>query len=534
MTTQLPGGGAGLLPELDAQPGWSADLDSLSIALRQVRAANGGAGYPATAEAAAAEVTEPAMLPIRGARRERGRALKGALTAIGLVLALAVTAIAAAYLTFPHAAVFHRLPVAAPDGLVAAGALGAIIAAVAAWRAARRLLHGSKSANVLTVLAATVATIVSATGMWAFFAAYVPTIPVLVRIPIFAFLELSTVAEALRARDNMREFGSSGIDGLAMWVLTGTSAFLASLASSSVAEALFRLAPPLVAAWLWERALVSERRRRADRGQREEITSRISPKRILVRLGLAEPAGQTLGEAAAQRRIMVLALAAEAVAALEDAGAGPGDRRHQRAERRLRAALRQAVELADLAGNRDRQAALVSQLRILRSPHDLVTLDAESPWAQLAGPPRRPRPQGPPRKRPHDRGDRQDDRERNPDPGGGALSQLAGLLVHAVRQQDAAAVHELLAGRDDHAALVRWLGHNPGFGTKRVMAVTALYAVPGAATSPAKATAWIASIVPGKPGAVDKKEIRLMRDLLAPEWTARNYPAPATAGAGEE
>jgi len=44
----------------------------------------------------------------------------------------------------------------------------------------------------------------------------------------------------------------------------------------------------------------------------------------------------------------------------------------------------------------------------------------------------------------------------------------------------------------------------------------------------------IASIVPGKPGAVDKKEIRLMRDLLAPEWTARNYPAPATAGAGEE
>jgi len=35
-----------------------------------------------------------------------------------------------------------------------------------------------------------------------------------------------------------------------MWVATGTSAFLASLASSSVAEALFRLVPPLVAAWV--------------------------------------------------------------------------------------------------------------------------------------------------------------------------------------------------------------------------------------------------------------------------------------------
>jgi len=506
------------------------DLDLVSAAL-QGQARPAGAGSAVNDQALAAGPgtgSQDAAAP-----RRRGGAVKAALIAVGLVAALAVTAAAAAYLTFPHAAVFRRLPVAVPAGLAAGGALGAIIAAVAAWRVARQLLRGSKSANVLTVLAATVATLVSATGMWAFFAAYVPTIPVLVRIPIFAFLELATLAEALRARDNMREFGSSGIDGLAMWVATGTSAFLASLASSSIAEALFRLAPPLVAAWLWERALVTERRLRADRGKGEEITSRISAKRILVRLGLAEPAGQTLGEAAAQRRIMVLALAADAVAALDDAGVSPEDRAYRRGERRLRTALRQAVEQADLAGSRERQQELVAQLRILRSPRDLVTLDAESPWSELAGPPRKPRP--PRRPRQDRQRDRRDDRERDPDPGAGnALSQLAGSVAQAVRQQDVAAAHELLADRDDYAALVGWLGANPGWGVKRVMAAVALYAVPGAMTSPAQAATWIAEIVPGKPGQVEKKEIRVLRDLFAPEWTARNYPGPAAAGTGEE
>jgi hypothetical protein len=484
----------------------------------------------------------PAPAPAPGpAPVVRGTGIvRAVLSAAGLALALAVVAAAAAFLTFPHAGVFSRLNGTVLAALVPCGALAAVIAAVAAWRAAQRQLEGRKFADVLTVLAATVAMVVSATGMWAFFERYVPTVPVLIRIPIFAFLEIATLSSALRSRDNMREEirraadevrePASGldIDGLAMWGLTCISAFLASLASTTVAEALFRLAPPLVAAWLWERALVSERRRRTTRRKREKSTWRISPERILVRFGVIDPAGKTTGEAAAQRRIIVLALAAEESAALEAAGVTAGDRRRDRADRRLRTALRRAVDEADLASNEDRQRALVAQLRILRDPQDLVTLDTESPWAHLAGPRRERRDD---RRRDDDREDPKDERRRGD---GSTLGQLADALSQALRQQDAGQVHHLLAGRNDYAALVHWLGRNGKFGAKRAMAVAAIYAVPGAMTSPAKAIAWVAGIVPGKPGEVDKAEIRRLRELIEPVWTARNYPGPAAAGGGKD
>lgn len=481
--------------------------------------------------------------------RRGGGMIAAVLATAGLGVTLAVAAAAAGYLTFPHAALFSRVHGTALTALVPAGALAAIIAAVAAWRTARRQLEGRKSADVLTVLAATVAMIVSATGMWAFFERYVPTVPVLIRIPIFAFLEIATLSSALRSRDNMREEirraaeesrePSCGldIDGLAMWGLTGISAFLASLASTTIAEALFRLAPPLVAAWLWERALVSERRRRTGRRKQEQSTWRISPQRILVRLGLLDPAGKTTGEAAAQRRITILALAAEQAAALEAAGIGPDDKRRARADRKLRAALRKAVDEADLATSRERQMALVAQLRILRAPQDLVTLDTESPWAQLAGPRRERREERREERRRDDerredkaREERKDDQRQD----GGTLGQLADTLSQALRQQDADQVHDLLADRDDYVALVRWLGRNGKFGAKRLMAVAAMYAVPGTMASPAKGTAWVAGIVPGKPGNVDKAEIRRLRELIEPVWTARNYPGPAAVGGGKD
>jgi hypothetical protein len=555
-----------LARQLDGLP----ELSVLAAGLRTTRArppAPAAAGAPGEAAAPVPAATAPASAAPQRARRFRfgrknrqaapdpvrpaaGRGsgmVRAVLSAAVLALALAVVAAAAAYLTFPHAGVFSKVHGTVLTALVPATALAAIIAAGAAWRAARRQLEGRKSADVLTVLAATVAMIVSATGMWAFFERYVPTVPVLIRIPIFAFLELSTLAEALRSRDNMREEvrraldegrePDSGldIDGLAMWVLTGTSAFLASLASTTVAEALFRLAPPLVAAWMWGRALVSERRG-ASRGKRRKSTWRISPERILVRLGVIDPAGKTTGEVAAQRRITILALAAEQAAALEAAGLRPGDGRRDRADRKLRVALRKAVDEADLATNRDRQMALVAQLRILRAPQDLVTLDTESPWAQLAGHRRTPPPD---RRRNDEREDRRDDDRREDRRQDGAgdgspLGQLAEALSQALRQQDFDQVHELLAGRDDHAALVSWLGRNGKFGAKRLMAVAAMYAAPGTMTSPAKGSAWVAGIVPGKPGEVDKAEIRRLREQIEPVWTARNYPGPAATGGGKD
>jgi hypothetical protein len=545
-----------------------SDVPEISAAAAGMRAAASrpAVAAPAAAAASPAETSPLAgpedsappaatvLEPSRRGRRQRrpkapaqDRPVKTVLVTSVLVLALAVVAVAAGYLTFPHAAVFGRLQGHLALTLAPAAALGAIISAMAAWNAARRLLQGRKSADVLTVLAATVATVVSGTGMWAFFAAYVPTIPVLIRIPIFAFLELATLAEALRARDNMRqaaehaargdgEASGMDIDALAMWVLTSISAFLASLASTTIAEAIFRLAPPLVAAWLWERALVSERRRIRP-AQGDKTTWRISPQRILARIGLIDPAGKTIGETAALRRITELALAAENVSALDAAGIDPSDRRRVRADRHLRRALRLAVDQAELASNHARQRALVDQIRILRSPQDLVTLDAESPWAALAGGRRnqdQDQDDDQDRKQDDEQQDDDQDRKQDQDQRGSSttLSELANAVTQAMRQGNGEQVHELLAARSDYAGLVHWAARNGG--TKRLMAAAALYAVDGAIASPTWGARWISQIVPGKQGEVDKAEFRRVRELIGPVWSARNYTGPAAAGGGKD
>jgi hypothetical protein len=511
----------------DAAPLLTLEAAELRAATARFRLPRGAAGPGVDSDPQAA-AAGPGPRPRR--RRIAGAA-QAAVAAAGMVVALAVVAAAAGYLTLPHGAVSGRLTGQSADWLIPAFALAAIIAAVTAWQAARRLLEGRKAANVLTVVAATVATAVSATGMWQFFTVYVPTLDVWIRIPIFAFLELATLAEALRARDNMRDFASSGIDGLAMWVLTGTSAFLASLASTTLAEALFRLAPPLVAAWLWERTLVNERRRRRDRRKRE-ISWRISLERMLVRLGLAEPTGKTIGEVAAQRRITTLAMAANRVTILEAGSASAW--RQRRADRQLRVALTAAVEHADLAVDPLRQQQLVDQIAVLGSHRELVTLTPGTPWAKLAAggqhDARVPHSEPPPDYEQPD--DDQDERADN-----GSYTQLADELSKALRTpagRGPARLHELLAGRGDYPGLVSALGRQARdgkVGAKRLMAFTALYAT-GRLDSPAAIATWIAAIVPGQPGRVDKADIRRARDRIAPHWRAINY-SPAVAS-GEQ
>ena len=308
--------------------------------------------------------------------------LKAVAAAAGLLVALAVVAAAAAFLTFPRTARITHLSHSDITWLIPAAALAAAIVAGVAWRSAQRLFQNHPAENIATVFGAIVATGTSATGMWTFFATFVPTMSPAGRVFFFTFLEIFTIAEGLRARRNMRDFSSAGVDGAAMWFGAGASAFLSSLASTTVAEALFRLVPPLAAAWLWERTLVTERRRTRPRGDRQ-IHWRISPERILVYLNLAEPTGRPLGEVASQRRITQLALAAERAASLEAAGAPGWFRR--RAGRQVRTALRLAVEHADLATDQEQQQRLISQLAALRSHQSLVSLTPEPPWALLAG-----------------------------------------------------------------------------------------------------------------------------------------------------
>lgn len=533
--------------------GDSADIPALTAAAAVERAVQDYAPPAAAVPAHAGPVTGPAPLPetapaaedsgqrlkIRLHRRaprkprERGNGfIARAAAGGGMLLALAVVTAAAGWLTFPHVPPFNRVHGSYAAALVSAGAIAAIIGAIAAWRAAQRALEGRKSADMLTILAATIATIVSATGMWAFFAEYVPSIEILVRVPIFAFLEVSTLASAIRARDNMRERvrraaeghkdeAGIDIDALAMWVFTGISAVLASMASTTPAEAVFRLAPPLVAAWLWERALRSEKKRiDTRRGKTEGITWRIDPQRLLVQLGLAEPGNTSLSEVAAQRHIMRTALAAEKLSSLEAIGYGPDSRQWQQANQRLRSALRKTAQQTDLARSPERRAELQTQIAILTNPHQLLALDVPSPWEQ-SGSRRTERPTAGPK----DEKPKPKPREKTAAPV--PFEELAASLRQALGRQDGEAIHQILAGRSDYAVIARQLGKRAAFGDKRLLTLVSLYAAPEGMASPIKAIEWAASVVLGQAGQLDKKELRTIRTLLEPVWATRDYNPPA-------
>ncbi len=251
----------------------------------------------------------------------------------------------------------------------------AFFALRAVIRILRRWAAGRPAEDILTIVAASIATGVSAQGMWRF-SGDVLGFDGPLRLLLFAFIEVAVITSAVRARRNMRENYSAGIDGIAVWALTGLSAVLSSMDARSVAEAIFRLAAPLVAAWLWERGMAIERHRITGRSR---INWRITPERMLVRIGLAEAGDRTTSEVDAHRRLTRVALAAKKARALREAGAS--DRKMRAALARLDKAMDRAVEYTGLAVDDKRQEALLSQIGALYNTSALLDLSPPVPWA---------------------------------------------------------------------------------------------------------------------------------------------------------
>lgn len=227
----------------------------------------------------------------------------------------------------------------------AVAGLGLLIALLAVafvlWRCARAM-RGAKPENVLTVVAAAMATSVASTGMWHFFERTMQ-LPAWLRAVLFAFMEVAVLAEALRARANVKATGEAGLDGRAVWVLTILSGSMSATEAGSVRASVVRFTSPLVAAWLWERSLVPERR--AARQQRTETVRWIfDVKRIAVRLGLATALDSNIESADANTRIN------KAMRAKEGAEAAGWLTRRWRARQAARSKARlleQAMQYAD-------------------------------------------------------------------------------------------------------------------------------------------------------------------------------------------
>ncbi|MFI9641412.1 hypothetical protein ACIG87_15330 [Micromonospora sp. NPDC051925] len=157
-------------------------------------------------------------------------------------------------------------------------------------------------ANILTVIAAALATAVSSSGMWKVFTDILGESPL--RYAFFWFIEIALFASALLARARLLrepEKGSTGVDGAAVWVFALLTASLSALDADSFSEVCLRLAAPLVAAWMWERALAAERSARLGRTA-TRINWTITLERVFVWLRLAEAQGRDVTEVDRARR----------------------------------------------------------------------------------------------------------------------------------------------------------------------------------------------------------------------------------------
>lgn len=259
-----------------------------------------------------------------------------------------------------------------------AGLVLAFLVLRIAWRAVvwlfARYVAQRPIEDVLTIVAASIATGVSAQGMWRF-SGDVLGLDGPLRLLLFAFIEVAIITSAVRARRNMRENFSAGIDGIAVWALTCLTAVLSSMDARSLPEAVFRLAAPLVAAWLWERGMAIERHRIRGTGR---INWRLTPERLLVRMGLAEVSDRTASEVDAHRRLTRVALAAKRAKALRESGAS--ERKMRAALAKLDKAMDQAVEHTGLAVDQSRQEALLAQIAALYNTTALIDADPRVPW----------------------------------------------------------------------------------------------------------------------------------------------------------
>ncbi|MFC3983423.1 hypothetical protein [Streptosporangium jomthongense] len=260
----------------------------------------------------------------------------------------------------------------------------AYLATRAFYRAANQFFHRyvapRPAEDILTIVAASIATGVSAQGMWQFVGRII-TIHWSLQAAGFAFIEVAVITSAVRARRNMRENYSAGIDGIAVWALTILSACLSAMEAASLPEAVFRLAAPLVAAWLWERSMSIERRRATGR---KRINWRFTPERMLVRVGLAETQDRTAAEVDAQRRLTKVALAADEARRRRESGASDGKQR--RALARMQTLYSAAHAHTGLGRDADLQRALAAEVASLGSAPALLNVKPASAWMPEAEP----------------------------------------------------------------------------------------------------------------------------------------------------
>lgn len=234
--------------------------------------------------------------------------------------------------------------------------------------------RGRRLQNVLTAAVGVIATTVQAQGMWNFFGDKFHVTNPWLRAGMFAFIELCILVSALRARRYRIDTGKVGLDGVAVWVLAVLSGALSATDADTAGGMFGRLVVPLVAAWMFERAISVERSDHV--GFLSGIPWRITPERILVALRLADPTRRDVADVARAHRLAQLARYAYRVGQ-----AKPG--RQRRMRRRLVARMLKINAELRLATDPIVMAELRLNLATVFQALDGMTAEAVadlSPW----------------------------------------------------------------------------------------------------------------------------------------------------------
>lgn len=265
-----------------------------------------------------------------------------------------------------------------PVYVVAATVLALVVLAIM-WRAGRglaralqRALKGKRPEDILVFIVAGLVTAICAQGMFKFFGDKLH-MPLWMQVLCFGVLELAMLTCALRARRRIRAMEPAGVDGALVWVIAAISALL-SATDATGAGVVARLVLPFVAAVMWHLALAYEKRRSG----KSAINWTITPEKLLVRLGVADPSHRSTGEADTHRKLNIAAVAAYRLDVLQKASAATW--RITRAHRKQQEAMQSLMASTDYVRNHSLQDELRTMIAILKNASTLADLQDPPPW----------------------------------------------------------------------------------------------------------------------------------------------------------
>ncbi|MBA2950313.1 hypothetical protein [Streptomyces himalayensis] len=280
----------------------------------------------------------------------------------------------------------HPIAMSLPFGIepvYAVAAVGVLALVLAAWSIQRNrtragALRAGTPAVWVAALAALGCTAYSAETSWFFAADYLGMTDTVQRAAFFSTAELALFANALLARQNLRNQGAPGVPGTLVWVLTGVQIIPAYAESGPVGGTVRAIVGPVMAAMLWHLAMGIELRlHKPDAASQGLLATlgREARERLLSRLGVA-----TRNRDAAH---ITRDRATERAGALASQLAKMSEKeRRGRSGRRVERRLEKALARSGVGTDPHQRRALLEQLAARRHATALATVILPSPWTR--------------------------------------------------------------------------------------------------------------------------------------------------------